>query len=200
MTYDELPELHYITPIENLASILKLGILSHKRADQLEHESVSMDVIQDKRANKQVPGARPLHDYVNMYFHARNPMMFKRRARHEKLCVLSIRREVVRQPGVVVTDMNASSDYVRFSEGVKGLDLVDAERVYARYWTHPNRIHYLRHKAVKCAEVLVPDRVDTTYVRGVYVSCKTSETKVNEAGTSLTMKVSPDLFFQTSHG
>lgn len=40
MRRDELAELQYITPIVNVASILQHGILSHKRASMLLHESV----------------------------------------------------------------------------------------------------------------------------------------------------------------
>lgn len=42
------------------------GILSHKRVRNINHDSVAMEVIQDRRENKVVPGGRPLHEYVNL--------------------------------------------------------------------------------------------------------------------------------------
>jgi len=197
VTYDDLQELHYITPIENLASILERGILSHRRVSDLDHESISMPEIQDRRADKRVPSGRPLHEYVNLYFHARNPMMYKRRSQHADLSVLSVQREVIQsRGGVVVTDRNASSSYARFSHGVDGLEIVDQERVFAKYWTHDNPLEHWKHKSIKCAEVLVPDRVDTTFVRGVYVSCPESAQRVFDIVPQCPIKVSPHLFFQ----
>lgn len=64
MTYDDLPELHYITPIENLLSIFEHGILSHSRAEDLDHQSVAMNEVQERRAKVKVPGGRRLHEYV----------------------------------------------------------------------------------------------------------------------------------------
>ena len=41
------------------------GILSHKRAKKISHNSVAMEVIQERREKKNVPGGRPLQEYVN---------------------------------------------------------------------------------------------------------------------------------------
>jgi len=45
MERHELEELHYITPICNISSILQYGILSHSRAERVLHESVAMQEI-----------------------------------------------------------------------------------------------------------------------------------------------------------
>ena len=66
MNRDDLKELHYITTIRNVPSILSKGILSHKLAKKINHNSVAMEVIQERRKNKIVPGGRPLHEYVNL--------------------------------------------------------------------------------------------------------------------------------------
>lgn len=76
MTRDEVKELHYITHVDNVASIMRHGILPHNRAKGLPHKSVALEEVQQRR-RKQVPNARLLHDYVNLYFNARNPMMFR---------------------------------------------------------------------------------------------------------------------------
>ena len=82
MKPEDVRELHYITPIENLPSILEKGILSHKLASKIPHLSVALDVIQERRKNKIIPRGRPLHDYVNLYFDARNPMLYRRLEQH----------------------------------------------------------------------------------------------------------------------
>ncbi|MGB9498083.1 MAG: DUF4433 domain-containing protein, partial [Dissulfuribacterales bacterium] len=171
MERHELTELHYITPIANVPLILRLGILSHNRAKRVPHESVAMNEIQDRRARVTVPGGRKLHDYANLYICARNPMMYKRHAQHQSLCVLRITPNVINIAGAVITDGNASGDYVRFSAAPKGLAIVDRDWTFADDWRDPDQIQYFRKKAAKCAEVLVPDKVKPDYIAGVYVSC-----------------------------
>lgn len=202
MKREELSELHYITPISNLPSIYVRGLLSHNKVKRVEHESVAMPEIQERRAKVAVAGGRPLHDYVNLYFHARNPMMYVRRLNHMNLCVLRVGTGVLDLPGVVVTDCNASSDYVRFAPAPKGLSIVDPELVFAEYWTHPDLdlIEAYRRKSARCAEVLVPDRVDQRYILGVYVSRPESQNVVTRslAGVVPQVQVVVDghLFFQ----
>jgi hypothetical protein len=151
---EELTELHYITPIANVPSILDQGILSHNRAQKVEHESVAMPEIQDLRAKVRVPGGRPLHDYVNLYIQARNPMMYKRKDYHEKLCILKISTDVLDLPGVVVSDGNASSNYIRFAGAPQGLEIVESELAFAEWWTHPDYFEMCRRRVARCAEVL----------------------------------------------
>ncbi len=88
MRREELDELHYITPIDNVVSILSSGILSHQLAAKVHHTSVAMQEVQDIRMNKVVPGGRNLHEYANTYFNARNAMLYLRKDDHAKLCVL----------------------------------------------------------------------------------------------------------------
>jgi hypothetical protein len=127
----DVKELHYITPIVNLPSILEHGILSHKLVAGLRHESVAMLEIQGIRASVRVPRGRPLHEYANLYFNARNPMMFKRSSRHRELCVLRIRPDVLQLEGVVITDQNAASSYRRWGSFPEALARIDLERLFA---------------------------------------------------------------------
>ncbi len=200
MKREELEELHYIAPISNVPSMLELGILSHNRAKNVEHESVAMQVIQDRRAKVVVPGGRRLHDYVNLYIHARNPMMYVRRSKHLSLCVLSIRTDVLHSPRVVVTDRNAAGDYVRFAAAPEGLAIVDRDLAFATYWADPDPVIYLRKKSARCAEVLVPNRVDPSFIVGAYVSRQETHDTLHdllaERNTQLDSIVDGDLFFR----
>jgi len=110
MDRDKVAELHYITSIENLASILERGILSHNRAARLKHRSVALEDVQDRRRAKSVLGGSALHSYANLYFHARNPMMFSlTRERSNDLVVPRVSEAVLDLPDTVVTDGNAAS-------------------------------------------------------------------------------------------
>lgn len=197
MNRKNLVELHFITPIDNVPTILKEGILSNHLSRGRGYQSIAKQDTQNRRAKKAIPGARQLHEYANLYFHARNPMMFKRRDLHETLCVLRISPAVADLPGAIVTDQNAASDYVRFAPACSGLGIVDEARVFARYWTHPDDpVDEWRHKSQKCAELLVPNRVEPTLIMGAYVSGSTGETRLRVLAPELDIKINRDLFFQ----
>ena len=196
MRREELEELHYITPIGNVSSIISRGILSHNRARKLDPNSVAMPDIQAMRENKNIPGGRPLHDYANLYICARNPMLYKRRNNHLNLCVLLISPDVLDISGTVITDGNAASDYTLFIKSPVGLILVDKELTFAEYWTHSDPIETWRHRLAKCAEVLVPDRIAPEYILGAYVSCEEAKAAFEATGANIPVTINPHLFFR----
>ncbi|MBX6773430.1 MAG: DUF4433 domain-containing protein, partial [Chloroflexi bacterium] len=111
----DIPELHYIVHIDNVPSIMTHGILSHRRAQRLEHISVANPSVQEIRDRKRVPGGRWLHDYVNLYLCARNPMLYVlvRTMGHDELCVLRVSAELLDLPTTIMTDGNAAKNYTR---------------------------------------------------------------------------------------
>jgi len=195
MQRSELAELHYITPTANLLSILSRGILSYNRVKRVNHQSVAMNEIQDRRANVTVPNGRKLHEYVNLYICARNPMMYKRQAQFKELCVLRVSPDVLDLPGVVITDGNASSEYTRFSAAPKGLAIVDRDLTFADDWRDPDEIRYFRKKVAKCAEVLVPDKVKPDYITGIYVACGETEAALQDLVKDVAVVINSHLFF-----
>jgi ssDNA thymidine ADP-ribosyltransferase, DarT len=196
MTYDEIEELHYITPAENLGSILEVGILCHDKAKRIKHASVAMQEVQDRRAAVILPNKRGLHSYVNMYINARNAMMYVRRDGHQKLCVIRVDKRVILHDEAIVTDQNAAKSAVRFSSGVPGLKRIDGNRVFATWWKHDDPLETERHRAAMCAEVLIPDSVDPGYLNGVYVSCPETKAWLLEGFPNLPVLVKPNLFFR----
>jgi len=191
----ELTELHYITPTANVPSICEFGILSFLKAAKLDHESVAMTEIQSRRAHKAVPNGRPLHHYVNLYICARNPMLHSRLSSHERLCVVRVSPDVLSIPGAVVTTANASSDWGRFAAAPEGLRLVNRDLVFAEDWTDSNAIAYYQKKSAKCAEVLVPDRVDPRFLHGAYVSCTAALRHFDALGVPLVAEINKHMFF-----
>lgn len=196
MRRTELCELGYIVPIATVPSILQHGILSHNRAEKIAHDNIALGAVQDRRANVVVPNGRALHDYANLYVCPRNPMLLKRNNIHEQICVLRIRAEIVDLANVVITDSNAASKYARFVPAPMGLAIVDRERTFAEWWTHPDLIEKWRHSAQKCAEVLVPDRVPPEYIFGAYVSNQQSKEALERLAPNLPVVVNANMFFQ----
>jgi len=191
-------ELHCIMPIANLPSVLAHGILSYERAARFGHVSVAMQPVQDRRDQARVPQGLRLHQYANLYFHARNPMLFKRREEASKLCVLAISTDALRIDGTVITDCNAASDWVRFLHPSQW-QLVNFDDVFASTWNHPdNQSRHYQHKSRKCAEVLVPHRIPPELLLGAYVIDSGTRTRLAHAAPDLPIRVDPVLFFQSN--
>ncbi len=100
----EIKELFYITHIENLPLILKYGILSHR---QVEYRAIPYKPIYDaaivgNRKLKIIPDGHSLWDFANVYFQARNPMLYRvvHEKDREKIVVLGIQKTVLKTNGV----------------------------------------------------------------------------------------------------
>ena len=191
----KLAEFQNITPLVNIPSILQNGILSHAEASKLPHRSVALQEVQDKRDKVQIPGGLILHEYANVYFHARNPMTSLRRNEAQSLCVLRVSAAILKISGAVITDQNAVSKYVKFSAPDR-LKFMNLDYLFAANWKHPdNQIEEWRHSSAKCAEALIPHRIPADYLLGAYVVNATVRTKLEELGFALPIDVSEDLFF-----
>ena len=189
-------EFHCIMPIDNVVSVMQHGILSHERVARLPHRSVALQPVQDKRDLKQVPGGLKLHQYANLYFHARNPMMFLRLNELPGLCVLRVSTDVLAIDGTAITDQNAASKWVRFL-APQQWRVLDFDDTFALDWTHPDdQVRYWRHKSRKCAEVLVPQRVEPRFLTGAYVVDAVAGALLRAAAPTLPSVVNPVLFFR----
>lgn len=187
-------EFQCIMPLENIPSVLRLGILSNERADNVPHYSIAHEVIQERRDLKRVPGGLKLHQYANLYFHARNPMMFKRKDSAGKFCVLRVSTEVRHIDGVVFADRNASSDWVRFLHPSQET-VLDYDAIFAMDWRHPNQFEYFARKSKKCAEILVPNSVEPRFLCGAYVVDDAAKRNLESLGFALPATINPELFF-----
>jgi hypothetical protein len=192
----DVKELYYISHIANIPSVLKHGILSHNHSSTLPHKSIAMEEIQDRRRNKNIPGTKKqLHDYANLYFDAHNPMLCKRQNLNDSICILRINNTVLDLPNVIVADKNASSDYVRFDTVNNGLSTIDKDKLFAEDWRHENRIEYFAHRSAKCAEVLVPDKIEPKYIIGAFVANQTALIAFEKLKCGLTVCIKSDIFF-----
>lgn len=203
MQRDQVTELHNISLVSNVRSILKNGILSHKLASQIDHESCAMPEIQTIRANKRIPNGRPLHEYANLYFHARNPMMYKiingyNRSRSE-IVIMRTNPEVLDLPETVISDGNAATGWTRFYPSPEGLQYLDNELIFLRDWRHDDEFEQKRRKSIKCSEVLVPDVVGLEFIAGIYVANEETrrimESYVAELLPTIDVITNADLFF-----
>lgn len=192
-------ELQSIMPIENIPSIFQHGILSHDNAERIPHKSVALQEIQDRR-DKTVPNGLRLHQYANLYFQARNPMMYRRKDIIKDLCVIQIGLNVLQRPGVVVSDRNAASDYVSFHQYPTGMAEINFDYVFADWWDDEEEVTGYIKKTVKCAEALIPQSVPPAYITGFYTCDQHTAQRVAQVLAGLKWQVpvtpKPYLFFK----
>jgi hypothetical protein len=155
-----------------------------------------MQPVQDRRDQTRVPQGLRLHQYANLYFHARNPMLYKRRDEAASLCVLAVSTDALQLEGAVITDCNAASGWVRFLHPSQWR-LIDFDDVFAANWRHPDSLaRYYQHKSRKCAEVLVPHRIPPELLLGGRVIDTSARARLAAQASNLRVIVDPDLFFR----
>ncbi len=187
--------LYNIQAIDNISSIMRLGLLSNERANRISHVSIAMNEVQVRRDLVRIPNGLRLHQYVNLYFDPRNPMLSRKRSENEEICILKIDRTVLDFEGVVLSDRNASSDYAAFYRASVGLENIDFNMVYARYWTDDDYFEQLRKKSIKCAEVLVPYCIPFDYVVCAAVVNEDAADRLKATGFNREIDVEPRVFF-----
>lgn len=197
MDRTDVVELHFITHCENLPSIIEHGILCHKSMTKISHRSIANVEVQDLRAGIVVPGGRELHDYANLYFDARNPMMFvvRKVRKIREIVVVRVSHEVLDLPGTVVADGNAASSTTEFHDPASELHLLDKEHVYAVSWNKLDPFEKTERKRQRCAEVLVLVSVAPSMLRGFYAETAAQAEACRSLAPSLPVEVKPNVFF-----
>lgn len=198
LTPSDIAELYFITDIANMPSILKHGILSHNliAKKKIQHSSVANVDVQGRRMNKVIPGGKKLHDYANLYINARNPMLYVLLPKQQDLCVLRISIDVLQGTGVVVSDENAARGWARFEPWPDGLTMLDKDELFALRWDVSDPYEKDRLKGVMCAEVLVPDKVESRYIQGAFVSWQEAFDRLAGLCPGLSISLNRTLFFQ----
>ena len=183
-----LNEFHNIMPICNIPSVMERGILSHNEMVKLQipHQSVANEEVQRRRTH--------VHPYANLYFDARNPMMYALKENGVKICVLAVDVKIMSREGVLLTDMNAAKSMVRYYS-VYQWPMLDFDKILARYWNDDDENIKMLKKAYRCAEVLVPACIPYDYVTHAYVCNEEDKKLLLATGFDKLVKIQPDLFF-----
>ena len=195
MDRDEVKEFHFITSTDNLDSILMRGIVCHNRAKRLPHRSIASESVQDRRRPKSVPGGLRLHNYANLYFDARNAMMYYLKDEPD-LVVIRVSPDVLDIPDAVVADGNAAAEPTRFYSSPGGLRHLDSTRIFAWSWDDPNYWVKKEKKRVRQAEVLVPYLVPSDYIEGCYVDTREKRRACLEFEDLSAVEVRREIFFK----
>ena len=87
--------LYNIQALDNIPSIIEKGILSYELAQNIRHTSIAMNEVQKIRDSKDIPEGMKLHQYANVYFTYRNPMLSARRSENENICILKVHPSIL---------------------------------------------------------------------------------------------------------
>lgn len=186
--------LSYITAIDNVASIIERGILCHNRAEQVPHVSIADAEVQARRAAVILPSGRHLHDYANLYFWARNAMMYRRR--DERICVICVSTNVLDIPGTYYSTRNAAAANAEFHECVADFTHLDESKLYRKSWSSNGTTD---EDLMQCmqAEVLVPAAIDSGLIEWVYARSKNDMQALAQLAPDLDRRLHPGIFFDS---
>lgn len=174
--------LYYITHIDNLRSILQRGILSHQR---IQDEGIRFTPIYDEeivvnRANVATPNGKSLWSFANVYFQARNPMLYRvliEKSANE-IVVVAVRPDILNTMGMFITTGNAASPLSeilpapaamkRLGKILRGTD--------KDWWKIEDG-----SKREIMAECLIPEVIPPEFIQAIYVADHKTAEKVRSS-------------------
>ncbi len=189
---------YYIAHKDTLKSILEKGILSRNKADSIwvkiglkKTKSIHDDDIIKVRKDKKFKG-RSLWEYANVYFQARNPMLYRVIQEYgvENIIVLQIKSDIIHGKNVGITDGNAASSSTKFFEDVsEELKNLSSDIFEKEYWNASD-------KRKRMAELLVYNYIPREKIIGIYVANERAADEVRKLYPSANVVPNPDMFFR----
>jgi len=193
-----IKELYYITHIDSVLSILQRGILSRRIIEKqnVEFTPVYAEDIVSRRSGKQVATGKTLWDYANLYFQARNPMLYRviHEISLEQIVVLGIRRDIMNTRGTFVTNGNAASSPTIITPYARQTKILTeiADNIQREWWSEEDG-----SKRTVMAEFLVPEGIPSEYVTTIYTPSIDTCVKIRDEirRDDVNICPAPDMFF-----
>jgi hypothetical protein len=199
MRISDIKELYNVTPIKNIPSIMEHGIVCYNTAKKMLHASIAMDEVQERRDKIKIHqgnAVRMLHDYTNLYFDAHNPMLCKLNNQNNVICILCINPKILLIENVIISDRNAACNITKFYDVVTAMKELDFEKIFADFWVnYDNEYDKLNHKAIKCAEILVPGKIEYENIFKAIVCNKIAQDNLLKMNFTLPIEINQNIFF-----
>lgn len=198
MANSEISRLFYITHIDNVPSILEKGILSHDSVEkqQIQRTPIYNSEIVSNRKEKFTSDNRSLWEYANLYFQARNPMLY--RVIHEKgknnIAVIGVSGKAIHsKDGVFITTGNAASNDTEILPLKEGLKKLPWKSIDNQWWSSNDG-----SKRKIMAESLIPNSISNSYIDTIYVPLPSIAEKLKSSTSDFNVEISPEpnMFFQ----
>ncbi len=189
--------LFYIAHLENIESILKLGILSHNIAHEkgVVNVDISNKQVNERRNRIESTLGGNIHDFAPLYINPKNPMLYYLclNGNREILVLLSISPHILLHDDVFFSDGNAAIRSTRFYNNINDFNRLNWTVIKDNYWTkHPDG------KRIMCSEVLVKNTIPLYFINSIYVYNENTLNKIlpmfpNHLG--ITTEINNKLFF-----
>jgi hypothetical protein len=191
-----IKSLYYITHVDNLPSILERGILSHQRMidENVPYTPIYDAQIVTRRQSRMTPDNKSLWEYANLFFQARNPMMYRVILESDKsqIAVLAVNRQVLRIPELFIATGNAASAESAILPFKDGCDSLDWKALNSEWWIPEDG-----SKRRIMAECLIPAVVPPHHIHTIYVANVQSADSIRKkVPPSVSVVPEPHMFFQ----
>ena len=191
--------LYYITHINNVPSILEHGILSHEYVEQqqIPFTPIYDGEIVSHRQGYYAPDGNNLWHFANLYFQARNPMLY--RVTSEKMSknivIFAVSPSVIDLPGAFVMTGNAASNPTVILPPDQGLEVVTKmwDVVQSEWWREEDG-----SKRKIMAECLVPGRISPDHLLTIFTSTHFAAANVKGmiGDAPISVVPEPQMFFR----
>jgi hypothetical protein len=160
--------LFYTAHIQNIKSILDLGILSHNLAHSLGlvSEDISNQQVNERRNRTVSTLGGNIHDFAPLYFNPRNPMLYVlcKQLIKENLVLIRVNPHILLEKNVCFSDGNAAVSSTQFYNNLDDFNKLNWDVIKNEYWTN-----YPDGKRIKCSEVLVKSKIPIFYITDIFV-------------------------------
>ncbi|MDM7924921.1 MAG: DarT ssDNA thymidine ADP-ribosyltransferase family protein, partial [bacterium] len=194
----EIKSLFYITHIDNVKSILDNGVFSHQLMEErgLPFTPIyDMDIVSNRK-HKHTPSGKSLWNYANVYFQARNPMLYRvvLEKDYKNLAVVALKPSILQIPGAFITNGNAANEITAFYDYKSGMKVISDiwSTIMGEWW---NSLDGSKRRIM--SECLIPERIPADYIHSVYVADHAVAQKIAEIipGTVIPIIPEPNMFF-----
>jgi len=201
-------QLYYITHIDNVASILNHGILSHQEIEnqRIPYVAIYNKEIVDRRQAKITPAGKSLWEYANLYFKARNAMLYKvsiEKPINQIVVVAVDFNSVVALSGTMISIGNAAHNLAEFIPTTPRKRIGEAFTKFRGtlaldYWREDDGT-----KRLMMSECLVVGNVPADRITGIYATDQSAAGNVRQIlkranRSRISVIPDPNMFFQPS--
>ncbi len=164
--------LFYITHIDNLKSILELGIVSHNIADKynLRNVDISNKSANAKRNRFEETLGGNIHDFAPLYFNHKNPMLLalSNKRNNAELILLKVNPHILLSDKVFFSNGNAVNSSTKFFKNVEDLNKINWTLIKKGSWKY-YELGEVEGKRIMCSEALVQNNVPIQFVDEIYL-------------------------------
>lgn len=198
MASSAIKGLYYITHIDNIPSILKLGILSHNMVEKegLHYTPIYDAQIVSNRHAIKVPDGRTLWSFANVYFQPRNPMLYRVLCEKDinDIAILSLHSNILYRKDIYISAGNAACTASEILPAKEGLKIIHKMKddISKEWWKEEDG-----SKRKIMAECLVPDVILSELIKTIYVASHDTAIKLKQKLGWLDIPIisEPKMFF-----